>query len=70
MRCCPSTGFGKLTDSSGVDDVPEDLNDVEVQFITNEECNVKYADLANVSDRMICAAGEGKDACLGGKFNV
>ena len=63
------TGFGKLTDNFGVDDVPDDLNDVEVQFISNEDCNVMYEGIGNVTDSMICAAGDGKDACMGGKFN-
>lgn len=64
------TGFGKLTNNYGTDDVPDNLNDVEVQFISNEDCNALYDGMANVTDSMICAAGEGKDACFGGKFNL
>lgn len=44
---------------------PERLNDVEVQFISNKDCNVILN--GEISDNMFCAGvdGGGKDACNG-----
>lgn len=45
--------------------LPDVLNDVEVQYISNEECNDMMT--GTVTDSMFCAnvEGGGKDACIG-----
>ena len=43
---------------------PDELMEVEVQTMTNAACSSDYGP-GQISDRMICAADGGKDACQG-----
>ena len=39
--------------------------EVNVTTMDNEECGAFYGGYEDITDSMICASGEGKDACQG-----
>ena len=54
------SGWGTLS-SGGYQ--PDELMEVNVTTIDNTECNTAYG--GDITDSMICAKGERKDACQG-----
>ena len=44
---------------------PDQLMEVNVTTMDNEECGAFYGGYEDITDSMICASGEGKDACQG-----
>jgi len=62
---CTVTGWG--TTSEGGFILPNKLHKVDVPVVSDEECNVAYADTNPIQDSMICAGlpEGGKDSCQG-----
>ena len=55
-------GFGHLS-LSQVPEIPDKLQEVELGYISNEQCQEMYADLPDrVSDDMMCTREKDKDA--------
>mmetsp|Transcript_11839 Transcript_11839/g.23580 ORF Transcript_11839/g.23580 Transcript_11839/m.23580 type:complete len:566 (+) Transcript_11839:111-1808(+) len=55
-------GFGKLENGSS----PLNLQETDVQYITNDDCFMRYSKQYLISDNMMCATSEvRKDACKG-----
>ena len=54
------SGWGTLASGGSQ---PDQLMEVEVETMTNTACNRRYD--GDITDRMICAANDGKDACQG-----
>lgn len=55
-------GFGN-TNPNAPGYYPDHLKDVQVDYLTNSECNAIYGGV--VEDNMLCAASPGKDSCQG-----
>ena len=55
------TGWGRLNTTGPRPDI---LQEVNVTTITNQECRASYSQ-DRITDHMICAAGDGQDACRG-----
>lgn len=53
-------GWGRTSFEGETSDV---LREVELDIVSNTDCNVKYEN--KITDDMLCAAREGKDACKG-----
>ena len=43
---------------------PQSLQEVEVPFVSNQQCNTDYLGEREVTDNMICAGQEGKGTCF------
>eukprot|EP00588_Corethron_pennatum_P013731 CAMPEP_0194269452 /NCGR_PEP_ID=MMETSP0169-20130528/3604_1 /TAXON_ID=218684 /ORGANISM="Corethron pennatum, Strain L29A3" /LENGTH=578 /DNA_ID=CAMNT_0039011095 /DNA_START=323 /DNA_END=2058 /DNA_ORIENTATION=- len=55
-------GFGKVENERS----PLNLQETDVQYITNDDCFMRYSKKYLISDNMMCATSEvGKDACKG-----
>ena len=54
-------GFGDTDKGSGSVVIPTVLNQVDVTYITNEQCQSMHLDRYEISDDMICAMGDNKD---------
>jgi len=62
---CTVTGWGTTSEGGFV--LPNKLHKVDVPVVSDEECNVAYADSNPILDSMICAGlpEGGKDSCQG-----
>lgn len=54
-------GFGDIVASSSKQDIPDVLNEVGVEYVTQSACDLAYGDNLIRPD-MLCAAEDGKDA--------
>lgn len=55
-------GWGTTSSSGPASDV---LLEAEVNIVGNSQCNTDYGVTTRITDEMMCAASEGKDACQG-----
>lgn len=53
-------GFGD-TDASSEQDIPKELHVVDVKHVSQSTCDASFRNI-RVSDDMLCAAANGKDA--------
>ena len=60
-RKAVAIGWGTMDVETG--EMPEKLQHVDVQTMSNENCG--YYDWDMLSENMICAGEDGKDACYG-----
>lgn len=57
-------GFGDT--ESGPDLIlSSTLREVELDYVDNDTCDAGHGGRGDVSDDMLCAAGDGKDSCVG-----
>ena len=56
------SGWGALASGGSA---PDRLMEVNVTTMENTDCQVFYAGNEVITDNMICAASDGKDACQG-----
>lgn len=54
-------GFGDIVASSSEQVIPDVLNEVDVDYVTQNACSEAYG-YNLIEDDMLCAAGDGKDA--------
>jgi secreted trypsin-like serine protease len=59
-----AVGFGQLLETNN-SFLPDELQHVEVDYVKNEVCREKFARYTYDDETLICAAGDGKDACAG-----
>ena len=56
-------GWGDTTNNNGV--LPETLQEVVLQVVSNTDCNAASVFNGAITDNMLCATATGKDSCTG-----
>ena len=56
------SGWGRTANGGVTSNV---LKVATIYGISNEECQAKYVEFANLTDKMLCAAKQGTDTCQG-----
>lgn len=59
------TTIGLGVTNTGLSEFPVRLNEVELGYVQNDQCQVFHTDDVEISNDMLCTMGDKKDACIG-----